>query len=223
MFSILKTNHFTWYIVVDILLHLLLFAIITSVVVFILRGYLRKYKPADLRIFQKLQTIHSSRNNKLMLFFTFLGKHQFLIPANLILIPLFAFAGKHHWYWLNILITSLSSLLLMFMLKHLFHRKRPLDPLLFQAKGKSFPSGHAIMSVCFYGLLLHMLLLTDIGFFLKTLFTVFTLLVILTIAFSRVYLQVHYLSDVLAGLIIGSCWLYVSIHVLSKLEVIVPV
>ncbi|MEP6676667.1 MAG: phosphatase PAP2 family protein [Ferruginibacter sp.] len=218
MFPTLKNNHITWYIVTEIVLSLLLFVLITSAVVFLLRGYLRKYKPADLRIFTSLQALHSPGNNRIMLGITFLGKHQFLIPANLLLIALFFFLGHQHWYALNVLLVSLSSLLLMFMLKQLFRRNRPAVPLLFEAKGKSFPSGHAIMAVCFYGLLLQMLLHTGIAPSLKTLFTIFTVLLILSISFSRVYLQVHYLSDVLAGLIIGCSWLLICLHLLNKLE-----
>jgi undecaprenyl-diphosphatase len=149
---------------------------------------------------------------------TFLGKHQFLIPANLILMALFFFSVNGHWYAFDILVVSLSSLLLMFALKQLFHRRRPQQPLLFEAKGLSFPSGHAIMSVCFYGLLLHILMHSS----LPTAFTIPVLIagiiLVLLIGFSRIYLQVHYLSDVLAGLIIGCCWLYIALHIFKQLD-----
>ncbi|MEO6489503.1 MAG: phosphatase PAP2 family protein, partial [Ferruginibacter sp.] len=92
--------------------------------------------------------------------------------------------GTYHWYAFRLLIMSLSSLLLMFVLKRLFHRNRPGDPLLFQAKGKSFPSGHAMMSVTFYGLLLYMLLQTGMGPGIKIGITFFITLLILLIGFS---------------------------------------
>ncbi len=218
MFSILKSQHPAWYIVGDILIHMLLFVLITSVIVFILRGPMRKYKTADLKIFKRLGFLYTPVNNRIMLAVTFLGKHQFLIPANLLLIGIFFFFGRHHWYAFNLLLVSLSSLILMFILKRLFHRKRPATPLLFEAKGKSFPSGHAMMSVCFYGLLLHMFLHTDIDPYLKSVAVILTVLLILLIGFSRVYLQVHYLSDVLAGFIVGCSWLYICLHIFYRLQ-----
>ena len=109
----------------------------------------------DDKVFAYLDNHVSSDNNQLMLFFTFLGKHDFLIPANLILIAYYLFIKKHRWYSIKVPAIALSSLALMFGLKHLFDRERPLVPLLEEARGLSFPSGHALMSVTFYGLLIY--------------------------------------------------------------------
>src|SRR6186713_1493820 len=96
----------------------------------------------DEKVFAYLDKHVSPENNNLMLFFTFLGKHEFLIPANLILIAYFLFIKKHRWYSIKVPAIALSSLALMFGLKHLFDRDRPLVPLLEEARGLSFPSGH---------------------------------------------------------------------------------
>lgn len=153
-----------------------------------------------------------------MLFITFLGKHQFLIPANLLLIFYFLLAAHQNWFSIRIITISLSSLVLMLLLKTLFQRKRPLSPLLKAAKGLSFPSGHAIMAVTFYGLLLYILWHTIDARWLKHLVTVLLVLLIILIGYSRVYLRVHYASDVLAGFIIGFLWLWISLFVLNQLE-----
>jgi undecaprenyl-diphosphatase len=199
-------------------LSLVLFAVAIGILVFLVRGPIRKYKPADLAVFVVLQTWVNPSRNKIMLFFTFLGNHQFLIPANLILI-FYTLVGLHqNWFFIRVLTIALSSLALMFVLKYLFHRKRPLSPLLKAAKGLSFPSGHAIMSVTFYGLLLYILLHTISEQWMKRLpITIFVLL-ILMIGFSRVYLRVHYPSDVLAGFIIGFLWLSISLTVIRNLQ-----
>ena len=153
-----------------------------------------------------------------MLFFTFLGNHQFLIPANLILI-FYSLVGLHqNWFFIRVLTIALSSLALMLVLKYLFHRQRPLSPLLKAAKGLSFPSGHAIMSVTFYGLLLYILLHTISERWMKWLLITIFVLLILMIGFSRVYLRVHYPSDVLAGFIIGFLWLSISLTVIRNLQ-----
>jgi membrane-associated phospholipid phosphatase len=221
MFFSPDNEHYLWWITLEILVHLCVFIAITAAIVFILRTHMRKYKPVDLHIFKKLERWHSANNNRFMTALTYLGKHHFLIPANLVLIAFFLIWGQHSWYAYRIVIISLSSLLLMFVLKHLFHRRRPADPLLDPAKGKSFPSGHAIMSVNFYGVILYMILQTTIPPYTKVLAAVFLILLILAIGFSRIYLQVHYASDVLAGFIIGCCWFYTSLHVLNNLYALI--
>lgn len=214
----MQLREITTLIIAETLLSLLLFSATIGILVFLIRKPLRKYKPVDMAIFDRLQSSVSPQKNKIMLFITFLGKHQFLIPANLLLIFYFLFATHQNWFSIRIITISLSSLVLMFLLKYLFQRKRPLSPLLKAAKGLSFPSGHAIMSVTFYGLLLYILLHTIDKGWLKYLLTILLVLLIILIGYSRVYLRVHYASDVLAGFIIGVLWLWISLFVLNQLE-----
>jgi membrane-associated phospholipid phosphatase len=208
----------TTLIIAETLLSLLLFSAVIGILVFLIRKPLRKYKPLDLAVFERLQPSVTPQKNRIMLFITFLGKHQFLIPANLLLIAYFIFAAHQNWFSIRIITISLSSLVLMFLLKYLFQRKRPLSPLLKAAKGLSFPSGHAIMAVTFYGLLLYILWHTISTNWLKYLLGVLLIVLMILIAYSRVYLRVHYASDVMAGLIIGVLWLWISLFVLNQLE-----
>ena len=106
----------------------------------------------------------------------------------------------------------------MLLLKQLFQRKRPLSPLLKAAKGLSFPSGHAIMAVTFYGLLIYILQHSITIDWLRYILTILIVLLIFLIGFSRIYLRVHYASDVLGGFIIGLLWLMISLAVLNWLE-----
>lgn len=205
-------------IIAETLLSLSLFAAVIAVLVFLIRKPIRKYKPIDLAVFERIKPSVSQAKNRIILFITFLGKHQFLVPANLLLIFYFLLIRNQNWFSIRILTIALSSLVLMLLLKYLFQRKRPLSPLLKAAKGLSFPSGHAIMSVTFYGLLLYILLHTVDIEWLKYLLTIVLVLLILLIGYSRVYLRVHYASDVLAGFIIGILWLWISLAVLNQLE-----
>jgi undecaprenyl-diphosphatase len=156
-----------------------------------------------------------------MLFITFLGKHQFLIPANLILIFYFLLINKQNWFSIRVITISISSLVLMLLLKQLFQRKRPLSPLLKAAKGLSFPSGHAIMAVTFYGLLVYILQHTIESNWVRIFLTILLIILVILIGFSRVYLRVHYASDVLGGFIIGLLWLLISLTVIKWLEIYV--
>ena len=202
----------------EVLLTLATFSAIITLIVFSIRKTIRKHKPIDMLIFDKIKPGVNAINNKIMLFITFLGKHQFLIPANLILIFYFLLVKKQTWFSIRVITIAISSLVLMLLLKQLFQRKRPLSPLLKAAKGLSFPSGHAIMAVTFYGLLIYILQHSITIEWLKWLMTVLVILLIILIGFSRVYLRVHYASDVAAGFIIGLLWLLLSLAVLKWLE-----
>ncbi len=93
-----------------------------------------------------------------------------------------------------------------------------MTPLLHEAKGFSFPSGHALMSVTFYGLLIVIVWEFVKAPWLRWLLSILLALLILIIGFSRVYLRVHYASDVVAGFSVGLVWLILSIWALSWVE-----
>lgn len=172
----------------------------------------------DATVFNFIAGHVSDIRTDIMQFFTFLGTHTFLIPANLLLTAWFLFMRKRRWNSIKIPAVALSSLLLMFILKLIFHRERPLTPLLAQAKGYSFPSGHALMSVTFYGLLIFIVWQSSKPIWLKWLLSTSLFLLIIIIGISRVYLRVHYASDVLAGFCIGLMWLLLSLVILDKIE-----
>jgi undecaprenyl-diphosphatase len=208
----------TMLIIGEVLLTLAVFSAIIALIVFLIRKPIRKHKPIDMLIFDKIKPRVNENNNKTMLFITLLGKHQFLIPANLILIFYFLLIKKQTWFSIRVITIAISSLVLMLLLKQLFQRKRPLSPLLKAAKGLSFPSGHAIMAVTFYGLLIYILQHSITIDWLKWLVIVLVTVLIILIGFSRIYLRVHYASDVAAGFLIGLLWLLISLAVLKWLE-----
>jgi membrane-associated phospholipid phosphatase len=208
----------TTLIIGEVLLTLAVFSAIIALIVFSIRKPIRKHKPVDMMIFDKIKPRVNSVNNKIMSFITFLGKHQFLIPANLLLIFFFIVIKKQNWFSIRVITIAISSLVLMLLLKQLFQRKRPLSPLLKAAKGLSFPSGHAIMAVTFYGLLIYILQHTIESDWMKWILSTLIVALIILIGFSRIYLRVHYTSDVLGGFIIGLLWLMISLAVLKWLE-----
>jgi undecaprenyl-diphosphatase len=204
---------------VEMTIVLILFVIAMTAFVYVTRRVfvLNKTK-LDTNVFNYLKSHVSERNNDIMEVFTFLGTHVFLIPANLIMIAYFLFIKKHKWYSIKIPAIALSSLGLMFLLKGLFDRPRPTVPLLFHAEGLSFPSGHALMSVTFYGLIIYMVFKGVKNQPLK--WTLISLLIVLIfiIGGSRVYLRVHYATDVIAGYCIGFLWLVFTVWLLNKIE-----
>lgn len=201
----------------EVITNMLLFAALLSGVIFLIRPAMRKHKKTDLKIFGLIKAHTNERNTKLMSFFSFFGTHKFFIPANLFLILYFLLIRKRSWFSIRVASIAISSLALMFLLKYLFHRNRPLYPLKV-AKGLSFPSGHAIMSVTFYGLLIYIISQTVSNKLLKWSLIISLCSFIQLIGFSRVYLRVHYASDVAVGYITGFIWLKISLNVLKRLE-----
>jgi undecaprenyl-diphosphatase len=153
-----------------------------------------------------------------MQFFTFLGTPPFMIPANILLVSYFAFIKKHKWYSIKIPVISISSLVLMLGLKQVFNRPRPLIPLVHAAQGLSFPSGHALTSMTFYGLLIYIVWERVKNRYLKWSLIVALIILIHLIGFSRIYLRVHYASDVMAGFALGLIWLVISLWALRHIE-----
>lgn len=172
----------------------------------------------DARAFAYLKEHVSTRNTEVLQFFTFFGSHVFLIPANLVLIAWFLFIKKRKWYSIKIPAIAISSLLLMMVLKHLFNRSRPDIPLLYEAKGLSFPSGHALMSVTFYGLMIYIIFKAVKNNTVKWSSITAFILLICMIGLSRVYLRVHYATDVIAGYCVGFLWLVFAVWVLNHIE-----
>ena len=152
-----------------------------------------------------------------MNFITFLGKHDALISLNILLIGYFLYKKKR-WFAIRIAALALSSLLLKFILKFYFQRARPDIPVIEKVGGYSFPSGHALIGVVFYGLVIFVIWHEVKQKWLKILLTIFFALLILLISFSRVYLRVHYASDVIAGIAVGFIWLVLSLNMIHRIE-----
>jgi membrane-associated phospholipid phosphatase len=164
------------------------------------------------------KSLVSDATTSIMRGFSFFGSHYFLIPANILLIIIFLFRRKSR-YTIKVAGIALTSLLIMFGLKLLFHRERPLIPLLEPARGLSFPSGHTFMSVCFFGLLMIIIWKEEKYHpVTKWILLVLAILMVILIGFSRIYFQVHYFTDVIAGFCIGFCWLLISSYIIDRIK-----
>lgn len=118
----------------------------------------------------------------------------------------------------GLLVSSLGAAVFCMLGKLAFHRSRPVEAVLAESS-YSFPSGHATMSVAFYGFLGY-LLIRSIGQWKVRVNLFFaTGLLILLIGLSRIVLGVHYLSDVWAGYLVGALWLIVGISLTEWLTV----
>ncbi len=116
------------------------------------------------------------------------------------------------------LLFSVSGALIFLTLGKLaFHRPRPEIAYYFEPTW-SFPSGHATIAVALYGFLGYLLIHHSAGLRRRLDLFFATLVLVLAIAFSRIYLAEHYLSDVYAGLLLGSLWAVGGVTLLKWME-----
>lgn len=106
----------------------------------------------------------------------------------------------------------------MYILKEVFARERPTLDTLVEASLPSFPSGHSMLSVVFYGFLIFYIWRVMDSKLLRIFLTMVLIALILLICWSRIYLGAHFASDVIAGITAGIGWLSISllVYVLVK-------
>lgn len=123
-------------------------------------------------------------------------------------------------YWLLALMLAVpGGMLLNVLLKYTFQRARPrFDEPLLTLASYSFPSGHTSGAMLFYGFLAAYLVCALPRPGVRAAVLGLAALMVALVALSRVYLGVHYLSDVLAGIAFGGAWLAVCITAISTLR-----
>ncbi len=101
--------------------------------------------------------------------------------------------------------------------KEIFTRPRPTGINLIEESGFSYPSGHSMVSMAYYGFIAYLIYKKQTNKLIKTIIIVSLLLTILLVGFSRIYLGVHYLSDVIGGFLLSIVYLMIFIKY-SKIE-----
>jgi membrane-associated phospholipid phosphatase len=161
---------------------------------------------------------HSSpETTRIMRFISFFASADYLMVVPVLIVLIFAWFRQLQWFALKVLVISFTSTMLNQALKRVFERPRPETAMLEQS-GLSFPSGHAMIGGSFYGLLIYIVWRTVPNPIWRWLLTIVLTLLLLLIGYSRVYLNVHYATDVLAGYSAGILWLLISIYFMRKLE-----
>ncbi|MFQ5474929.1 MAG: bifunctional DedA family/phosphatase PAP2 family protein [Candidatus Nanoarchaeia archaeon] len=165
----------------------------------------------DVFLNAKMVLLWNPSLNKVMIFITNIASPLQLSILSLILFGILIYKKK--WYCSLLLLFSMSGgLLLELLAKIIAHRARPENALI-EVSGYSFPSGHATMAIIFFSLLLYSFKDDIKNKVLSYIFIASNVSLILLIGLSRVYLNVHWLSDVLAGFGMGLFWLTLLILV----------
>lgn len=114
-----------------------------------------------------------------------------------------------------LLLASVSNMVL----KRFINRARPGIEHLVSVETLSYPSGHAMSAMAFYGFIIYLFYKFKMNKFLKYGVIVFLVLLILSIGLSRIYLGVHYPSDIAGGFIAGFIWVIFCVLLFNLLEV----
>lgn len=156
--------------------------------------------------------INSIRNLSLVKFFrwvTFFGEVEVIIVFGLISLIILWYSKKK-WTAAILWFIIVGGECITYFAKIFFNRPRP-DNAVYMIESNSFPSGHAMISMVFYGFVAYLLFRNTKNRLYKYLIFIGSIILILLIGFSRLYLGVHYLSDVVVGYILGLFWLLIGI------------
>lgn len=141
---------------------------------------------------------------------TELGGVAFTVLAGVLI---FMFCKKNRWF---ITIDLVGVTLVNQVIKHIIRRPRPNVLRLVEESGYSFPSGHSMVSMAFYGIIIYLVYKNVSNKYLKWILIILLSLLILSIGFSRIYVGVHYFTDVVGGFLLGLAYLIIYINIYNK-------
>ena len=153
------------------------------------------------------------KSDFLTMFYKFITEFASIFIILLIsLIFLFVFKK----YGVFLIINAFNILILNTVLKLIFMRDRPFDLMIISEDGYSFPSGHAMAALGFYGFIIYIIYHLNLSKRIKYLFIILLGILIFLIGLSRIYLGVHYASDVIAGYMASLSYLIIYITIVKK-------
>lgn len=187
----------------------MLIASLILLIIFIFFVFLHNYfNIIDDFVYSLVKPLISNDMTNIMQFITFFSDPIWCILLSCLMILFVKNKKISKAFLLNLILVFLLN----YVLKILFSRTRPVDINLIVETGFSFPSGHAMMSLGIYGFLIYLLLLSDKNKISKIIGTCFLILLIFLIGISRIYLGVHYATDVIAGFVISASYLLLFIR-----------
>lgn len=175
-------------------------------------------KTFDSTIINFLKTIETDRLDSIMILITELGSVWVITTMCIAVILLLWMKAKDTWGIITFIVANAGGAFLTKILKEHYDRGRPSINPEIDAVGFSFPSGHSMGSLIFYGFVIYLLLRSRRSIRIKTLLTLLAGIAVFLIGLSRVYLGAHFPSDVLAGYLAGVVWVMLCILVLEWME-----
>ena len=144
---------------------------------------------------------------------TFFGSAYWLIGLSIFLLLII----KNKKIGISISINLGLAALTNFLLKQILQRPRPIGHRIIDESGYSLPSGHSMVSMAFYGFLIYLVYKRIENKHLKSFLIALLLVLIINIGISRIYLGVHYTSDVIAGFLVAISYLIIYANTIKSL------
>lgn len=161
----------------------------------------------DEKILKKVDENITSVKTKVMKIITFFGSYKFLLPVGL-LILLFMVKEKNWVSAIFLILASIGSFGINTLLKYYYIRTRPIKYFLIEKGGYSFPSGHAMVSMTFYTIITYLLTRDKLNNRKNIMLWILNFIIIGLIGYSRIYLGVHWPTDVIGGYTVGILFSY---------------
>ncbi len=138
-------------------------------------------------------------------------------PIYIIIIAIiFAIAIKNKKISISVFANLIVVTLINQIIKNILQRPRPTEYRIIEQGGYSFPSGHSMVSMAFYGYFIYLIFRYIKNKYLKYILSTLLLLLIISIGISRIYLGVHYTSDVLGGFLLSISYLIIYVSITKK-------
>ena len=134
-----------------------------------------------------------------------------------ILITLLIFVcHKNKKYGIFLTLDLVLITLFQYILKFTFLRVRPVDINLIEETGYSFPSGHSLTAFAFYGFIIYLIQTSKLDKRSKNIYTILFSIIILVVGLSRVYLGVHFFTDVVGAFSFSLAFLIIYTHLIKE-------
>lgn len=173
----------------------------------------------DHNITQYVLSFRSPPLTQYFLFMTYLGDvYGYLIVLAIYVVISIFMLKKWKYVGQTALVLLLATVSNM-VLKRFVDRARPSIEHMVSVETLSYPSGHAMSAMAFYGFLIFLIFKLNINKYYKYGFLGLLALIILSIGISRIYLGVHYPSDIAGGYIAGLIWVIFCVLVFNLIEV----
>lgn len=156
-----------------------------------------------------IEYIHSYRTPTLTKYFVFItdvGDVYGYLIAFILCIITFLMIFKSWQYVIQLIVVMALALSSNLILKRIINRSRPNQEHLVTVETLSYPSGHAMAAMAFYGFLIYLFFHFKINLILKSIIITLLISLIISIGISRIYLGVHFPSDIIGGFIAGFIW-----------------
>ena len=171
-------------------------------------------KEFDNAIYNYVKVLINPKLTFVMRIITELGNYFVMIPIIIIFYIFNKDKSFNKYFTINLVAVFVSNVIV----KNIIGRTRPSDINLIIETGFSFPSGHSMVSFAFYGFLAYYIYHIPLAKSIRYLLICLCALIIFLIGFSRIYLGVHYASDVIGGFLLAIVYLILFINFIYKRE-----